>query len=88
MTENKKEFVKKLEELLKTTRTYGDIEELVLTDDENYIYAMLEDGHLQRQVFVAGDNCAGILYDFVRQYDKAPWLRSFNKEFLKRNERS
>lgn len=77
--ENKQEFVKSLESLLKLSREFFDLEalEYVKKDHEEYVYIIYK-GFLQKRICVSGDSCIGILTDFVNRYSSSPYILDDN----------
>lgn len=77
--ENKQEFVKSLESLLRLSREFCDLEalEYVKKDHEEYVYIIYK-GFTQKRICVSGDSCIGILVDFVNRYSSSPYILDDN----------
>lgn len=76
MEENKREFVKSLEVCIRFSRDFGDLDRLEyeMTDSfDEYVYIIYKNG-AKKRICVTADSCLGILYDFVNQYSKAPYV--------------
>lgn len=74
--ENKREFVKSLEGCIRLSREFGDLDRLEyeMTDGfEEYVYIIYKN-NAKKRICVTADSCMGILYDFVSQYSKAPYI--------------
>ena len=81
--ENKQEFVKSLENLLKLSREFCDLEalEYVKKDHEEYLYVIYK-GLLQKRICISGDSCLGILVDFVNRYGSTPYILDDDIKYL------
>lgn len=60
--EDKEDIVKSLKDLLVKTRAGGDIEDLVLSADQETVTIRFKNGY-QKNVCVAADSCLGIIRD-------------------------
>lgn len=81
--ENKQEFVKSLENLLKLSREFCDLEalEYVKKGHEEYVYIIYK-GFLQKRICVSGDSCLGILIDFVNRFNSTPYILDEELKYL------
>lgn len=64
MNENKKEIVIRLKVLLKATRAGDDIKNLVLSEDENFVTIVWENGY-KKDVCVEADSGIALIRDVM-----------------------
>ncbi len=64
MNENKKEIVLRLKLLLNATRAGDDIRKLVLSEDENFVTIIWENGY-QKDVCVEADSGTALIRDVL-----------------------
>ena len=60
--EEKEDIVKRLKDLLIKTRAGGDLEDLILSADQETVTIRFKNGN-QKNVCVAADSCLGIIID-------------------------
>lgn len=65
MSENKKEIVIRLGILLKATRAGDDIEMLALSEDENFVTIIWENGY-RKNVSVEADSGIAMIRDIIK----------------------
>lgn len=77
MQENKKEFIKKLHNLIsENTAEYSDITDMTYVQQDNmeWLYVSYK-SHSQKRINISSDSCSQILKDFVNKVEETPWLR-------------
>lgn len=72
--EDKAEFVKTLCALLKTTRAFSDLESITYHKDGGAAYIDVSFRLCTKRINVTANTCYGILYNFVRCIDNAPYV--------------
>ena len=84
MRENKSDFVKGLESLVKTAEEYSGIARLDYVPEygSEYLYVSYKNGS-QKRINISGNSCGGILRDFSNNINTASYLTSDDKRYRK-----